>query len=394
MDTFTALYYPTIQIPRGAFSNYFILYWEQIATIKPQSWTDTIESPHPYDDKLFRSFQAPTVNVYQYSKWISSWDNPEYFLSINECRNLERQGIIRAIRPEKLIYGDTKNQTFFENELKSIINERKNLPKCGQHRLPEHETWIQFDKVSYNAAELLINKKLVCKEIQNKDGLDYYLFERETGNIYISLLAKYLADIDSKYTIPLTNFDHFWDINYKPSLESKKFLCSNVMLNLPIPQGNIPLELIVKFRKKNSTDLSKLHRDIINLEQKVRQFDNQSDVEDEIKKYILTISNDVHNLEEKFSDERIPTILGSIKSCFSRDALIESAETGIIINSTFSMLSGEPLLSGGMAGVAGVIGKSILEISSDWIDMKNKQRAELRDFPFSYVFKAKEENIV
>ena len=395
MKKITALYYPTILIPRGTWLNYTLLYWEQIASIKPQSWIDNIESV--YLDKKGDSllYSDPSANVPIGNNWVNTWDHPDWFLSIKECKRLEDAGYLRTIKPEKLIHDSSKLDAF-EHEFKTIINSKRNLPKCGQNRQPIKETWIQIDKVSSDISKYLMLKKLVFKEIQHKDGLAYYLFERETGDIYMSLLARYLADRDSKTTIPFTNFSKSWEINYKPSDNREKFVCANILMNLPVPIDTVPLEQILQFKESNNPDFVKLHEDIATLEQRVKYLDNETDVKEECKQYIRHITIDVEKIKQKFYDEQIKTISASIRSCLSKKALVTGAGSGLVVNELFSIATGLPITptTMGISGIAGIIEQSSLRIFDDWVHNKTKENAELRDFPFSYLYKAESSGII
>lgn len=394
MEKLTALYYPTILIPKGTWLNYTLLYWEQLASIKPQSWTDNVENAYIDKQEVNPSYVGPSANFRLETNWVNTWDHPEWFLSIPECKDLEKAGYLRTIRPEKLVQDFSKWRKF-EHEFKKIINSRRNLPKCGQHRRAIDETWIQTDKMSHDLGNYLMLKKLVCKEIQHKDNLDYYLFERETGEIYMSLLARYLADNDSKTTIPLTNFDNCWETNYKPT-SKEKYACANVLMNLPVPNEEVSLDKILEFRKKNHLDFVKLHDDISNLEQRVRKLENESDVEDECKKYIRSITIDVEKLKQKFDDDQIKTISSSIRACLSKQALEEGVESGIGINALFSLTTGLPvtLTSIAVSGFAGILGQGGIRICDDWVHSKTRENAELRDCPFSYFYKAESTGII
>ena len=308
---------------------------------------------------------------------------------------MKRQDIFERLGPKKMIQ-DFDKMKAFEHELKTIINSKRNLPKCGQNRRSIDETWIQTDKVSSEISQYLILKKVVCKDIQQKDNLTYYLFERETGDIYMSLLARYLADRDSKTTIPFTNFGKSWDINYKPTDNRQKFVCANILMNLPVPIDTVPLEKILQFRNQNHTDFEKLHRDIAILEQKVKRLDDETDVEDECKNYIRNITISVENIKQKFKDEQINSISASIRASLSKKSLAMGVGSGLVINKIFSMATGLPVnpITMTISGIAGIVEQSSIRIFDDWVHNKTRENAELREFPFSFFFKAETSGII
>ena len=102
MEKFTALYYPTILIPRGTWLNYTLLYWEQLASIRPQSWIDNVESVYLDKQENYSIYTCPSGNVrVNETEWMNTWGRPDLFLSIKECKDLEKAGYLRTIRPEK-----------------------------------------------------------------------------------------------------------------------------------------------------------------------------------------------------------------------------------------------------------------------------------------------------
>jgi len=389
MEKLTALYYPTILIPRGSWLNYTLLYWEELASIKPQSWIDQVENKYLDERNVDAIYTGPSANVQERDNWMNTWNHPDQFLTIQECKNLEEAGYLRTIRPEKIM-NDTHKLKSFEHELKAFINSRRGLPKCGQNRRVIDETWIQTDKVSHDISRYLILKKLVHKDTYTQDGLNYYLFERETGDIYMSLLARYLADCDSRTTIPFTKFLSSYDVNYKPTDNKQKYVCANILMNLPVPEDTIPLERILEFRRKYRPDFERFRNDIARLEQQVKRMDSDADVIDECENYIRHISIDVEKCKEHLIDERINTISASIRACLSKKELAKGAGSGLTINQIFSWAAGVPVTPMTMAvsSAAGIIENSALRIFDDWVHNKTRESAELREFPFAYLYHA------
>ena len=95
----TILYYPTVRLPRGPWLNQAILYWDQIGTIVPQRWDDQNRLHQSSSKHIPLEFTDPSANVYVNGNYVRDRDLDTRYLSLEECKELEDQGIVRTIRP-------------------------------------------------------------------------------------------------------------------------------------------------------------------------------------------------------------------------------------------------------------------------------------------------------
>ncbi len=102
-------------------------------------------------------------------------------------------------------------------------------------------------------------------------------------------------------------------------------------------------------------------------------------------------------MNERFKEERISTIPQSIYSVVNRQTFVDGAIAGQTVGAPISLaLTGNPEnpLIIGSATIAGIAAKLGIKIGTDWIAMKNRQSALIRESGFSYLFKANSERII
>ena len=271
------------------------------------------------------------------------------------------------------------------------------MRKIGETRRWQDETWILEDKVSDTIVKKLIEKHLVRPEIEFDQGLPNYIFQSETADIYFSLLARYLADLDSKYTVPMTNSSKYWNLNYQSRDRRNRFLCAKIIFHLPVPQSDIPLTKILEFKDNNKTDLKKLHTAIAKLEVAVGIEENYSTIDGKCAEIAENIMIQLHDIDSQFKEDRIATISDSIYSVVNKKSLQEGAIIGSTIGSPVSLaLTGNPqnpIIIGSFA-IGGIAAKIGIQIMNDWIAMKTHQSAVIRNSGFAYLFGANKKKIL
>ncbi|MFL0122928.1 hypothetical protein V2611_14125, partial [Tenacibaculum maritimum] len=181
------LYYPTIDIPNEEWVRSAVLYWDEISSIVPMD----------YEGKPVRNY-SPNI---QY---------------------LKHKGVFRPIKPETLFESPNINvRENFELEFLEIIespefkrvrppNTRYSVihsKKMDIHRdkLNVQQTFkIHNDKVSSNLLNHLLDRELIVRETIEEEWIKV---DSKVALLYMSLLAKYIAEIDKESTIIGT--DHY-----------------------------------------------------------------------------------------------------------------------------------------------------------------------------------------
>lgn len=223
----TILYYPTIDIPSETWLRHALLYWDEVSSIVPKS----------YDDRILNEL-SPDIHY------------------------LMDEGQFRAIKPEELINNQDNWEAFhqFRDEFIQIVQS----PIFQQFIQRQHKSdvKIHIEKIGSNNISRIHNNKIsenifyFLQEqglaIHNPNQYEWVSFEKHTALLYMSLLAKYLADVDSEQTTIGTDLLAYEKFNFKRVKEKDGFPTVSFSLNnvLPTPKYNVPLEVIIDFKRK------------------------------------------------------------------------------------------------------------------------------------------------
>lgn len=294
------LYYPTIDIPNEDWIRNAIIYWDEISSIVPMN----------YEDNPFRDY-SPNI---QYLK-----DN----------------GIFRPIKPETLFHSPNYNCIEnFELEFLEIIESRDfNQVKIPGTRLyirvhnqkmdihrdkmnPNRTFEIHNDKVSNNLFQSLVDRELVDREIIDSEWVKV---ESKTALLYMSLLAKYIAEIDKESTTIGTNHYTYQLLNFNVNSRHDNISCFSTGLNnvLPTPTLNVSFENIIDFKRKRKDELLKFRKEITDFENSISKSETLKEVKFHMIDFSEKIELEVNELNKCFKDSRILTISKSLKSLIS-----------------------------------------------------------------------------
>lgn len=367
MTTRTILYYPTINIPSKSWLRHALLYWDEVSSIVPQSWGDRY--------------------LYELS--------PEIHYLIDE-------GQFRAIRPDDLILkGDNWEALHeFQNEFKTTIQSPQ-FKRFLENRL-FLSSRIHTDKVE--------NSKLVARVHSNKtsDNLFHFLedlglakrdnrnaqwlmFERRTALIYMSLLAKYLADIDKKQTTIGTDLAIYENFNFKRVREKDGFPVVNLNISnvLPIPIANVPLEKIIDFKKKRKDELLNFRKILMDFQSKLSKTKSNEELKEIVVNFQENIEAGIKGVSSALKDSRIETLFKSFKSLINLKSPTAVASGLALANEKYHFINTPIYLK-----IAGLATIGILELTCSYIELRNKQLAKTRESAFSYLLQAQRSGII
>lgn len=365
----TILYYPTIDIPRNDWLRHSLLYWDEVSSIVPKSW----------DDRFL-------INL-----------SPEIHYLLDE-------GQFRPIKPEDLISKGDNWQEFenFQQEFqecvsspnfRKFINDRRQ--SFSQYRIHQNKVGETY-KVHANKTSDSIYSFLKEQGLANRDGDSEWInFESNTALLYMSLLAKYLADIDSNQTTIGTDYVSYEKFNFKRVSEKDGFPVVSFILNnvLPTPRENVPFEKIISFKKKREQNLRHFKKTMSDFQSKISDASSNAEMKEIAINFQETLLKGVDDLTAVLKDNRIDFEIKSLKSLINlkTPTSIVTALTaaGAVINSKFNFISVPLNLT--VLGL-GVIGT--MELTANFIDNRNKERAKLRESPFSYVYYARQQGII
>lgn len=348
----TALYYPTINVPNGPWLRQALLYWDEIASIVPQEWDNTVLIPY-----------SPDI---------------EY---------LQSEGEFRPIRPETIIeqrpFSEVRE---LENEFRDIVESEGYQFHLGPKKDWTIDSRVHTDKVSKGLFDYLTEKGLAKSSRKRKESLDWYLFERKTALLYMSLLAKYLADIDPQLTIPSTDREDYRDLVYLAKANTPGFACADILCKniLPVPQEGVSLTDILDFKHRRRTELLRFRALVDQFERDLTSANSIAEVRDVGVRFTESVERGVAELTDVLNDARISTTVGSLRSLVS----IKSPTFW----STVSVLAGKATKIADFPIGYSIVGLGIIgfiEIGCHLVDRKNEQRAKLRESAFSYLYYAK-----
>jgi hypothetical protein len=351
----TILYYPTIRIPSDTWIKQALLYWDQIGSIVPQTWEGrpviplSQEIDYLKSEEAFRPFDPDSL-LNRDDTWGSLQELEDEFRSITSSAEFVR------IVPS----------------LKRQISSHVHIKKVG------HELFYNF----------LEPQGLARRDESNPD---WYVFEDNCALLYMSLLAKYLSDIDIQSTFPGTDHKGYESLLFRTSSRQKGFACLDTRFSnvLPVPRNDVSLQDILAFKRRRQSELLHFRETLDEFEKALSQCAQAGEVKSVATNFQGKIMKGVADLSELLKDSGISTVLGSLKTIISvkSPTLIATAA----VAGGYATKVAEVPIEWAAAGL-GVMG--LIEIGSYFVDRINERRATMRNSPFSYLYHARKEGIV
>jgi len=358
------LYYPTINIPSASWLRHAVLYYDEVSSIVPQAWENR--------------------DLFGYSPDI------QYLMDENQ---------FRPRRPEDLVFDDARGEAFdaFREEFSQLISDplydrRKRISRLNYrlHRdkmvLPATSK-IHRNKVADSIYNLLEEKGLVSGD----DSEDWLQMEEHTALVYMSLLAKYLADIDGDQTTIGTDHGFYERQNFRRVSANKGFPVVSVNLSsiLPSPRANVPLERIIDFKRKRADNLMHFKKMLSDFHVNIAKCQSQAELKVKIMDFREMLTNGVNDLNALFADSRMMTVFKGFKSLISLKSPTTWLTAAAALNAKYQV-SNVPF--NWEAFGIGAVG--MLEIASCYIEAGNQRDLKLRESPFSYVYAASRHRII
>jgi hypothetical protein len=361
----TILYYPTIDIPNKSWLRHALLYYDEISSIVPQSW----------DDRFLIELSSDI----------------HYLMDENQ---------FRPMKPEDLIFNERNGDTFdqFREEFTSIILDPNYREFIG--RRPVGNFSIHKNKIELNLTASIHKNKTTDSifDLLQEQGLasqndndEWLMFEEKTAMLYMSLLAKYLADIDGDQTSIGTDLAYYEKLNFKRVNEDVGFPVVSLNLNkvLPSPRANVPLEKIIDFKRRRGDNLRHFKRMLSEFQVRIANTESQAEFKETAINFKETLINGVNDLTAAISDSRIETAYKSFKSLIGVKSPTTWLTAGAALNARYNLanipLNWEAFSIGAMGAV---------EIAGCYIEARNRERARLRESPFSYLYFANRYGVI
>jgi hypothetical protein len=309
------------------------------------------------------------------------------------------EGQFRPIQPEDLII-KVDNWEIFENfqtEFKEIVSSQQFKTFISRRTYSRgyrvHSNKIQnISRVHRNKTSDGIYNFLKEQGLATRNPDEEWVnFEQNTALLYMSLLAKYLADIDSQYTTIGTDYISYEKFNFRRVSENQGFPVVSFNLNnvLPTPKNNVPFEKIIDFKRKRIDNLRHFKKSLSEFQSKISNSESNAEIKENAINFQETLINGVNDLDAVLRDSRIDCTVKSLKSLISLKSPTTLTALGSVINNQIDFVNIPINLN-----IAGLAFMGIVEISANYIDNRNKQRAKLRESPFSYIQYAYRQGII
>lgn len=335
------LYYPTILVPTK-WLKWAILYWDKVSSIVPKYWEDIRSFWNPQDNEFYEAMKY-----------------------------LEQEEEYEPIKPRTFDAFSTLTEEFKEIVNSSQFQSRINRTKVG---------FINKDKITDSIYDFLREKDLISENRTN-----WFIIEENTALLYLSLLAKYLADSELDYTIPGTDLKVYETMIYRASEVKHGFPSwdSKFLNVLPVPRDEVALRDIITFKRKRKSELLQFREVIDEIERDISQAESEKEIKRLLAQYRDKIKSKASKLNSEMKDLNIKTTLATFKS------LID-IKSPVLWEALLSIpLEIPPQISVPIVGTTAAI-----QVGYAWIDNKNRQRAKLRESSYSYLYYARRKRVV
>lgn len=333
------LYYPYIDIPQKEWLYSALLYSDGISTIVP---FQTIE------DKKF----------------------PEGLKPLYDAGVYKPQIIEKILNDYKEEFWEFE-QLFIETTKGDDFRKLRNVVAIKQPAVLYHQ------KMTDRIYRHLQNENL----IKNEDADGGIITEQNSAFLYMSLLAQYVAKTnDSNLIIPSTDVKSYERIAFE--LTKNKIPAFSLLLDkLPVPNIDIPVKKILQFKKDRKDELYRFRKYISETQKKIRDASDRQEVIEILIETQEDIKNSIDAIQTTLTD-------GGIKTFFtSFDSLLKIENPKLFGTlTTVGVVTPINAYAGLATGVIGVIGSMV----SSYLTTKS----EVNKSEFSYLFKAKRENII
>ncbi len=362
----TILYYPTIDIPRSNWLKHALLYWDEVSSIVPTS----------YDDQF----------LYDLSPDIQYLIGEEQF---------------RPIQPETLISGENNWEKFqeFQDEFREVVQSpnferyrKRSLYRANNHRVHQNKVEQKKGRIHRNKTSDGIFYFLEDLGLATREGNDEWLkFEHNTALLYMSLLAKYLADVDSEQTTIGTDLIAYEKFNFKSTQRSDAFPVVSFDLNniLPTPNENVSLEQIINFKRRRADNLRHFKKTISDFQTQISNSNSNAELKESAINFQEDLINGVQDLTAVLRDSNIENTLKTFKSLINVRSPALWTAAGTIVNNHLDFIHLPINLT-----TIGIPAMAALELSTKYIEGRNKRMAETRQSSFSYLYYARKSGII
>ena len=356
----TILYYPTIALPSGPWLRQALLFWDEISSIVPMTYDDDVEK------------EVPAI---PYS---------------SDVKYLAEQNVFRPIQPSQFFHlGDylEKRDELFE-ELKRIV-----MSKPFRRRLSPRGKRAFTAKIHRHKVSAHVYNWLHERQLAEQFGNDrtWFRFEHDTGLLYMGLLAKYLADVDAKHTMPGTDRAEYESLLYGTGQTESGVTCLDVRYKaaLPIPRSDASLSDILRFKEDYRKELYRFRRQLDDLHRDLSNVESRNEVSQMLAAFREDMETGLSELSETLHNFSIETVSGCMKTIVNLKS--PTLWSTAAVAATEAAKLAEVPLEWTIPGIAVAGG---IEVACYLVHRTNQKRATLRGSNFAYLYHAEQSGLI
>jgi hypothetical protein len=274
------LYYPSINIPNGGWLRNSLLYTDKVSSIVP--FLDMT------DQRL----------------------NDDMRLLLQE-EQYEPISVFNQIKPSQTEFKTFQNNFIDTINSKEFQSYKKDITKYeyGSDRGIMDYT-MYAEKLTNEVAGFLAERDLL-----KRGNMGVFLVEKNTANIYMSMLADYLACINRKHLIiPSTDEQEFERLTYQ--IADEKVLTHRIQLNncLPTPSANATIKDIVKFKNKRKQELLQFREVLDNTEADIQNANSDQERKLKMIQFKEKVQKEIIEIKKMLGDSKLDFVLNGLSS--------------------------------------------------------------------------------
>lgn len=325
-----------------------------------------------------------------------SWEDRSLITFHPDIEYLRFEGEFRPFRPEELIQAPEgrEKRKVLEKEFMDIVTKSplfNTAPRKEQQNLSAH---IYQDKVSSRLYSFL-EKRGLAKIEMSGEWQGWFRFEEKVAHLYMSLLAKYLAELDYEFTTCGTDNEIYEKLNFAPLPKSESVRCLNVWFHkvLPVPREDVSFNDIIEFKHHRHIQLSRLRQEIDKFQKEITETSTKSEITEVLVKFKESMEIALSDLNATLRDHRIATISGTLKTLINVKA---PAFWGGIAQTVGHSAKIAELPFGSVVPRIGtaLVAAGVIEVGSFLLGKRNEKNTKLRENGFSYLLQAQNDGIV
>jgi hypothetical protein len=231
-----ALYYPYINVPSSAWWTRMMLYWDRLGTIVPESY---IADPHQLDEHTRRLVQHELVHQFFPDEAVGLRENFERFLrrlepaEVDRRRRLFRDGHVERIHADKWVSYASGLRTVIAMGLAEEVGYR----------------WVMVERTT--AAEFMSALALALCQVRAEPAK--WVPATDRPEAFDALLSGLESAVDPRRAGRV-------DLRVNGEIRAAEVRSALLEDLLPVPGEPIPIDEIVRFRRRHGSLLPALRR--------------------------------------------------------------------------------------------------------------------------------------